>query len=163
LWRREGGGGLQRAGDAAPSMAAVRQTRGRRETGLLGDWSGVSLEGRRFRESERGVPGVLKREEGGVSARSVGSVCSSAIGQRGRRLGTAGKRREGETIPRQYVKGHEARLLARYEVRRCSVGWGGRVSRGRTPGVRHRVGLQSGEIAAMRKVTNTRAQAGFDH
>jgi hypothetical protein len=31
-----GGGGLHRAGDAAPSMAAVRRTRGRRETRLLG-------------------------------------------------------------------------------------------------------------------------------
>jgi hypothetical protein len=72
-------------------MAAVRRTRGRRETALLGDWSGVLLEGKRFRESERGVLGVLKREGGGVSARSVDSVFSSAIGQRGRCLGTAGK------------------------------------------------------------------------
>jgi hypothetical protein len=65
----KGGGGLQRARDAAPFMVAFRRTRRRRETGVLGDRSGVPLEGRRSRESERGSPGVLKREGGGARAR----------------------------------------------------------------------------------------------
>ena len=43
----------------APSMAVVRRTRGRRETGVLEDRSGVVLEGSRCRESERRAPGGL--------------------------------------------------------------------------------------------------------
>jgi hypothetical protein len=68
---------------------------------------------------------IFKKAWGWWRAHGWEQRCPALTGQRGRRLGTAGKRREGETRPRQYVKGLEARLLARYEVRRCSVGSGG--------------------------------------
>jgi hypothetical protein len=91
-----------------------------------------------------------------------GSTWRLQAGCRGRRARPERWGQREQLGLRQWGKAGEAWSLERYEARGRSVGSGGRVSRGRTPGVRHRVGLQSDEIAAMRKVTNTRAHAGFD-
>jgi hypothetical protein len=95
---RNGGGGRQRARDAAPSMAAVRRTRGRRETRVLEDRSGVVLEGSRCRESERRAPGGLI-----IGEAEICPTWRSLSGRGARRERPAGIRQEKEAVLRQRV------------------------------------------------------------